>query len=293
VRLEPDGPAAFSLHRAEIVLQLIGDGPSASGFIEATRDELTLRGVVELSDIRLYVTGPRAIAGFLVPHYNTEFTVRHVSTKRVTIGIEGKQLGPLSLRTELKIEAGCDDFRIDPGEHFGRLEALPKSFPPRIGSAELTGATPVPLSREPGKPPVAQITTSPGQPTGVALYSVGATHALVAVPGGPLLAFGWVPAARTTPTAQEVHDLGRSHRSRPPRIRVELPPHRCPHPVPLAAEAGGARRQVAIAAPGAPLWPQRDEQGPLRHVRLWDYPWLSVAADDGLLIRAPDLEGCR
>ncbi len=248
----PGGKPYATMSHIEEAHATLGD----SVFADLRGNWVQLGGYVDVSQVRVYAARPMLIAGWIVPYPDVALAYRGATSERVRFEVKP----PAGVRAKATVvgDEPCDAMAIDETSDYEARGAIDAKA---IDDGQLRENRAIPLSLEPGKPPVAQLQYKDSPPPVEILEKKG-KHVRVIVgvasldPQERMLLVGWVPASAVQKTATGFGGSWGDGGGRGVMGRRPEPGDRyvtCDGPTPLVAELSGERRLVGTIAPKAVL----------------------------------------
>jgi hypothetical protein len=248
----PGGKPYATMSHIEEAHATFGD----SVFADLRGHWVQLGGYVDVSQVRVYAAKPMVIAGWIIPYPDVALAYRGATTERVRFAVKP----PAGVRAKANVvgDEPCASMAIDQTSDFDARAAIDGKT---IDDGQFRENRVVPLSLEPGKPPVAQLEYKTNTPPVEILEKKGKqVRVVVGVasldPQEHMLLVGWVSASAVHKVAT---GFGGSWGDGNGRGVVGSRPERraryvtCDGPTPLIAELAGERRVVGTIAPKAVL----------------------------------------
>lgn len=254
LRFRRGGRTFATIHQVERAALSLGDDP-ASPFVELRSRQARLWGVVVADQLLIHPTRPLLLAGYLAPGPTAVLRWLGATSEPAPITLVVPDF--LAPAAPPKDEVSCGDLGLATAE-FDPREAIEA---PAGTDMVLVDGRPIPLSREPSGPPVAQLDTKTGSPMIEVIERRGDRARIVAHdsslnPAENVLVVGWVAASAVT---KRPSGFGGSWGSAGdgtsalPRRRDDLHMVTCPREIPLVVELEGERHLVGAVASGVRL----------------------------------------
>lgn len=224
-----------------------GDGV----FVEATTPSVRIGGFVDKSKVVVYAAKPFTVGDYAAP--GPQIAMRFVSAKDDRMMFELPLPSYAKPKAPLRAERECHDLAIDDKTAFDPRDAIDA---PTESKAHLHANRSIPLSTEPGKPPVVELRyeSSPA----VDVLEKRGKLARVAIeisaldPAYHVILFGWIPVSALH---KQSTGFGGSWARGGDRMPPRGPPMRntkfvsCSSEAPLEVEFAGERRHVGVVLP--------------------------------------------
>lgn len=217
-------------------------------FVQLETESMRLTGYVDKKQLVLHAAAPMLVERYAVP--GPKLPLRFLSAKADRITFEVPLPKSMKAKASPRADAPCSDLALDDDADFDPRDALDEKTEK---SAHVVQGKPIPLSIEPGKPPIvtvrydrmeeADILATQGKLVRVALH----TNALD--PGQHVMLIGWIPASLISDQAS---GFGGSWATGGDRSAARKPSPKnakrmtCRTEIPLAVELAGERKTVGV-----------------------------------------------
>lgn len=289
LRLGEGGPVfANVVNDADTRLHLAAGRPGSAG-LEIEAGQVALRAHVDADAIPIRPARAVAFQEFVVPLEATLLEISAVEPGHLTVGL-GAVPGVEGARWPLVERLRCD--QVTAGViAFDATQAVGDPGGDRQGLLRL--GRPIPLSVEPGGPPVASLRPEDDDDADVMIVGTAGPRSRVLWWREDALIFGWVPTAdlrrKPTPGGElgqgfGFGGLGMLGTGRDPEEVT------CPAELPLVAEVGGKRATVGAARAGSVI--EIVARGEPYARVMPELGSVMLAEEAALLARAADLARC-
>jgi hypothetical protein len=253
---EGDPPFATLNEVKDAALSLSQGGP----FAELDNGEVRVWGFVARDQLLLHAAKPLLVAGFLAP--GPSAVLHWLDASAAGVSFEVATHGDIRTAAPVRGVAPCDSLSIQDDAKFDARDAIPEVAQ---RTAMLPDQQPVPVSTEPGSPPVAWLEYEKGDAPVIDVLDTRGDAVRVAVqmhwmdPLKNLVVVGWVPGTSVRPTPSHGVGYGGSWASGGGghalghRPRAETRHVRCTHEVPLVGELGNERHLIGELASGVEI----------------------------------------